>query len=163
MTQFIQSRIDNLSRIASSHGIRQAYKYNIGYPSFSDKREEREVELAAFQKNISDMFTRSFEACCANDDIKINRNKPFECALTSAGDYALEYTLWIYLDRIPNTKITATIRRHLMGTMYKVNEAIFTASVIEGIDLSTPDLVQAKVAVESAGQAKTIAKLKNNA
>lgn len=157
-TQFIQSRIDNLSRIASSHGIRQAYIYNIGYPSFSETRAEREAELAAFQKNIGDMFTRSFEACCENDDIKINRNKPFEWALTNAGDYALEYTLWIYLERIPNTKITATIRKHLMGTMFKVNEAVFTASVIEGIDLSTPDLVQAKVAMENAGNAKPIAK-----
>ncbi|MEP3655455.1 MAG: hypothetical protein ABJO36_11220 [Litorimonas sp.] len=144
-TQFIQSRIDNLSRIASSDGIRQAFKYNIGYPEFSDKRESRETELVAFQKNIGDMFTRSFEACQANDEIKINKNKPFEWALTNAGDYALEYTMWVYLDRIPNTKVTATIRRHLMGTLYKVNEAVFTASVVEGVDLSTPDLVNARI------------------
>ena len=144
-TQFIQSRIDNLSRIASSDGIRQAFKYNIGYPAFSDERTAREAELSAFQKDIADMFMRSFEACCANDDIKINRNKPFEWAMTNAGDYALEYTLWVYLDRIPNTKVTATIRRHLMGTLYKINENVFTASVSEGIDLSTPDLVNARI------------------
>lgn len=149
-TQFIQSRIDNLSRIASSDGIRQAFKYNIGYPEFSEKRQTRETELAAFQKNIGDMFTRSFEACQANDEIKINPNKPFEWAMTNAGDYALEYTLWIYLDRIPNTKVTATIRRHLMGTMYKVNETVFTASVIEGVDLSTPDLVTARISNDTA-------------
>lgn len=144
-TQFIQSRIDNLSRIASSDGIRQAYKYNIGYPEFSDNRETRAAELAAFQKDIGDMFDRAFEACKTNDEIKINNNKPFEWALTNAGDYALEYTLWFYLERIPNTKVTATIRKHLMGTMYKVNDAVFTASVVEGIDLSTPDLVSARV------------------
>lgn len=147
-TQFIQGRIDNYSRIASSDGIRQAIKYNIGYPEFGDTRETRTAELAAFKKNISDMFTRSFEACAAKDDIKINRNKPFEWALTSAGDYALEYTLWVYLDRIPNTKVTATIRRHLMGTMYKINQAVFEASVVEDIDLSTPDLITAKLTPE---------------
>jgi len=144
-TQFIQSRIDNLSRIASSDGIRQAFKYNIGYPEFSSNRTDRETELAAFQKNIGDMFMRSFEVCQANDEIKINNNKPFEWAMTNAGDYALEYTLWVYLDRIPNTKVTATIRRHLMGTLYKINETVFAASVVEAIDLSTPDLVNARI------------------
>lgn len=144
-TQFIQSRIDNLSRIASSDGIRQAFKYNIGYPEFSDNRDTRQGELLAFQKNIDSMFSRAFETCTAKDAIRVNPNVPFEWAMTNAGDYALEYTMWIYLDRIPNTKVTATIRKHLMGTMYKVNEAVFTASVIEGVDLSTPDLVSARV------------------
>jgi len=142
-TRFIQGRIDNLSRIASSDGIRQAIKYNIGYPAFSTEKETREAELAAFQKTIGDMFARSFEACEANNAIKVNRNKSFEWAMTNAGDYALEYTLWVYLDRIPNTKITATIRSYLMGAMYKINENVYAASVIEGIDLSTPDLVNA--------------------
>lgn len=149
-TQFIQSRIDNLSRVASSDGVRQAYKYNIGYPEFSDRRETRQTELAVFQKNIGDMFTRSFEACCTNDEVKINRNKPFEWAMTNAGDYALEYTMWVYLERIPNTKVTATIRRHLMGTLYKINETVFAASVVEGVDLSTPDLINARIATEAA-------------
>ncbi|WP_427452544.1 hypothetical protein [Litorimonas sp. WD9-15] len=144
-TRFIQGRIDNLSRIASSDGIRQALKYNIGYPEFSEDPELREAELAAFQKNIGDMFTRSFEACDANNAIKVNRSKPFEWAMTNAGDYALEYTLWVYLDRIPNTKITATIRSYLMGAMYKINENVYAASVIEGVDLSTPDLVNARL------------------
>jgi len=154
-TQFIQSRIDNLSRIASSDGIRQAFKYNIGYPTFSDKRQDREAELAEFQKNIGDMFTRSFEACKANADIKINENKPFEWALTNAGDYALEYTMWAYLNRIPNTKVTASIRKHLMGTLYKINETVFTASVVEGIDLSTPDLVNARIDTDVPDAANT--------
>ncbi len=158
-TQFIQSRIDNLSRIASSDGIRQALKYNIGYPSFGDTREQREAQLADFRKDIDDMFNQAFDICTAKDDIKVNPNKPFEWAMTNAGDYALEYTLWIYLERIPNTKVTATIRRHLMGTMYKINDAVFTASVIEGIDLSTPDQVQAAVTMNppapKISQAKT--------
>lgn len=161
-TQFIQSRIDNLSRVASSDGVRKAFKYNIGYPEFSDNRETREIEFAEFKKNIGDMFTRSFEACQENEDIKINKNKPFEWAMTNAGDYALEYTMWAYLDRIPNTKVTSTIRRHLMGTLFKVNEAVFAASVVEGIDLSTPDLINARVSNPSPA-AKPLAKPKAKA
>lgn len=161
-TQFIQSRIDNLSRVASSDGVRKAFKYNIGYPEFSEHRETREAEFAEFKKNIGDMFTRSFEACQVHEDIKINKNKPFEWAMTNAGDYALEYTMWAYLDRIPNTKVTSTIRRHLMGTLFKVNEAVFAASVVEGIDLSTPDLINARVTSPNPA-AKPLAKNKAKA
>ncbi len=75
----------------------------------------------------------------------VNENKPFEWAMTNAGDYALEYTLWVYLERIPNTKVTKTIRKYLMGTLYKINEAVYAASVVEGVDLSTPDLVNVGV------------------
>lgn len=149
-TQFIQSRIDNLSRIASSDGIRQAYKYNIGYPELSADPELRQREFAEFKESIEDLFTRAFEMCLDKDNIKINQNKPFEWALTSAGDYALEYTMWVFLERIPNTKVTSTIRRHLMGTMFKVNAAVFEASVLEGVDLSTPDVVNASVVTAPA-------------
>jgi len=151
-TQFIQSRIDNLSRIASSDGIRQAYKYNIGYPDLSADPDVRQKEFSDFKESIEDLFARAFEMCLNKDNIKINQNKPFEWAMTSAGDYALEYTMWVFLERIPNTKVTSTIRRHLMGTMFKVNEAVFEASVLEGIDLSTPDVVNASVLTAPAPQ-----------
>ena len=144
-TKFIENRIDNLSRIASSEGIRQAYKYNIGYPKFSDDPESRTKEFTAFQESISDMFTKAFNHCKEDDAIMINNNRSFDWAMTNAGDYALEYTLWIYLDRIPNTKVTSTVRKHLMGTMHKVNEAVFAASVMRGIDLSTPDVITAHI------------------
>jgi len=82
--------------------------------------------------------------------------------MTNAGDYALEYTLWVYLERIPNTKVTSTIRRHLMGTLYKVNEAVFTASMAEGIDLSTPDVVTARVSLDG-GETAMLAKAEKTA
>lgn len=75
-----------------------------------------------------------------NYDIKINEHKHFEWAITNTGDYALEYTLWFYLERIPNTQVTATIRKHLMGTIYKIDDAVYTQSVIENIQLATPYL-----------------------
>ncbi len=140
--QFTQNRIDNLSRITSSNGIRWSLVYKIGYPAFTGNRTERVTQLTNFKDRVGDMFTAANNACNENEDIKINGSKPFDWAMTNAGDYALEYTLWIYLERIPNTKITSTIRKHLMGTIYKVNEAVYDASIAEDIDLSTPDLQQ---------------------
>jgi hypothetical protein len=48
--------------------------------------------------------------------------------------------MWFYFARVPNTKVTATARKHLMGTVYKINQAVYQASIYEDIDLSTPDL-----------------------
>jgi Mechanosensitive ion channel, beta-domain len=142
-SQFTQSKIDNLSRVASTDGVRQALTYKIGYPTFDGESEEdRSNQLNSFKNRIERMFNLAFENCCNNGDVKINENRPFNWALTSTGDFALEYTLWIFLERIPNTKITSTIRKHLMGTIYKVNEAVYSASVIEKVDLSTPALNQ---------------------
>ena len=147
-SQFTQSRIDNLSRVTSSNGIRQGLLYKIGYPAMNGDKEQRIAALNKFKKSIADMFETANERCIENDDIMVNGSKPFEWAMTNAGDFALEYTLWIYLDKIPNTKITSTIRKHLMGTIYKVNEAVYEASIAEGIDLSTPNVQQILAPVE---------------
>ena len=144
-SQFTSNRVDNLSRVASSKGVRQALKYNIGYPQFTGNEQARAAQLADFKEKIDNLFEGAEKSCAGNEDIKINESSTFEWALTNAGDYALEYTLWIYLERIPSTKVTSTLRKHLMGTMYKVNEAVYTSSVLENIDLSTPDLIQAKI------------------
>ncbi len=145
-SRFIQSKIDNLSRIASTDGIRQALTYNIGYPTLEGSTREARIEAQQeFQEKVNRMFRSAFEAASEDNDIKINRNKEFEWSLTRTGDFALQYTLWIYLDRIPNTKVTATIRKHLMGTIYKVNEAVYCASIAEQLDLSTPNLTQIKL------------------
>ena len=140
-SQFTSNRVDNLSRVASSRGVRQALKYNIGYPQFTGDEQSRAAQLAEFKKRIDHLFEGAEKSCTENENIKINENSAFEWALTSAGDYALEYTLWIYLERIPNTKVTSTLRKHLMGTIYKVNEAVYTSSILEDIDLSTPCLL----------------------
>ena len=53
------------------------------------------------------------------------------------GDFALKYCLFVDLKRIPNTEVTSTVRKHLMGAVYKINEAIYESSVPERGDLST--------------------------
>lgn len=140
-SQFTQRKIDNLSRVASTDGIRQALKYKIGYPVFSgDTAENRAEQLTSFTNSIDRMFNLAYDNCVNQKSIKINENRKFEWALTQTADFALEYTLWIYLERIPNTKVTSTIRKHLMGTIYQVNAAVYAAAISEQINLSTPQL-----------------------
>lgn len=140
-SQFTQSKIDNLSRVASTDGIRKSITYKVGYlASKASSEEERQQELQFFKNKVSRVFKNSQEYCSKQKDIMINHSRDFEWALTQTGDYALEFTLWFYLQRIPNTKVTATIRKHLMGTIYKVNEAVYSAAVVEDLDLSTPQL-----------------------
>lgn len=139
--QFIRNKIDNLSRIASTDGIRQALKYKISYPVFpATNKEARHKQLLEFKIRVDRMFSTAETMSSNKPDITINEGSSFEWAMTNAGDFALEYTLWIYLERIPNTKVTAKIRKHLMGSVYKVNEAVYSASIVEGLDLSTPTL-----------------------
>ena len=144
--RFTKTKIDNLSKMASSDGIRQALIYKIGYPKVSGDTEEARLNAyKAFRKRVDSMFKQAEEICQLDSEIKISEKKAFEWSMTATDSYALEYTLWFYLTRIPNTKITATVRKHLVGTTYKVNEAVYEASIVQGIELSTPDLVKATV------------------
>lgn len=133
-SQFTHDRIDNLSRLASSDGLRMSIDYNIGYP-----QTENYID---YKNSIDNMFLKAFENSKNNESILINPGKPFHWALTETGDYALKYTLWFYLDRIPNTKVTSRIRRYLTSTPFKVNEQVFIASLEKGVNLSTPSLYQ---------------------
>lgn len=140
-SQFTQSKIDNLSRVASTDGLRKALSFNIGYPVFDgDSEDAREEQFGSFSNRIDRMFSQANENCSDKKDIKINQSRPFEWALTRTNDFALEYTLWVYLERIPNTKVTSTIRKHLVSTPYKIIAAVYQASVREQVDLSTPDV-----------------------
>ncbi len=151
--RIMQGKIDNLSRIASTDGIRRGLSYKIGYPQIEGANSsERADALDAFNRRIADMFDAVFTMACEDEDIKINVNKNFEYALVNAGDYALEYRLWIYLDRLPATKVTATIRRHMLGTTYKVNELVYRSAVKNEIDLSTPNLNQLTWADQARNQ-----------
>ncbi len=140
-SQFIKTKIDNISRVASTDGIRHALVYKLSYPEIeSVTSDEREEELRRYRSRIEKIFSKAFEMSCNDKKIKINEDKPFDWALTNTGDFALEYTVWFFISRIPDTKVTSTVRRHLIGTINGVNENIFIASEIEGISLSTPAL-----------------------
>ncbi|WP_370980940.1 hypothetical protein [Agaribacterium sp. ZY112] len=141
-SRFTNSKLDNISRVAGSDGIRQKLSYKIGYPSFdAASSKERVVQHRSFMNRVDRMFKRAEEGASKDADIKINRSRDFSWSMTNAGDYALEFTLWFYLERLPNTRLTGTIRRHLIASTYKVNEAVYEASIFEGLNLATPDLL----------------------
>lgn len=133
-SKLVETRIDNLSKKASTDGLRMRLTYKIGYP-------EHEA-LEQFKKQVDQMFTAANEEAIASDEIKVNAHIPFEWYLHNAGDYALEYELFYYVDTLPNTKVTRTVRSYLLKTPNLVNEAVYKASVEHHIDLSTPILHQ---------------------
>ena len=145
--RFTNSKIDNISRVASLDGLRKALRYKIGYPHIDTNipADERAVLHRSFMHTVDRMFERANALAEANVDIKINRSRTFDWAMTSAGDYALEFTLWVYLERVPNTRVTSKIRSHLIASVYRINEAVYEASIAENLSLATPDLMQATI------------------
>jgi len=141
--RFIESKIDNLSRIASTDGIRKSLTYKIGYPTLNSQHaQERTDNLKIFTQRINKLFSTANEMAIEQTDLNIKEESPFEWHLTNTGDYALEYTLFIYLDAIPSTKVTATARKHAVSSLFKVNAIVLEASAITGLELQTPDLLQ---------------------
>jgi len=133
-SKLVEAKIDNLSKKASTDGLRMKLSYKIGYPKKDDLRE--------FKKSIHEMFSEVNEIAIENEDIKINENVNFECYLHETGDFALHYDLFYYLDTLPNTKVTRTVRSYLLKTQNLINEEVYKASVKHNIDLSTPILYQ---------------------
>ncbi len=140
-SRFIQSKINNLSRVASTDGLRQPLVYNIGYPDIKGATSKERLEMhQKFINRIDNMFDKAQAICVQNDDIKINTSQLFEWAVTETSNYSLEVTLWVYLQRMPNTKVTRTIRQYYMGTIYKINETVYRESIATDIPLATPSL-----------------------
>ncbi len=141
-SKLINLTVENLTKRASIDGLRESLQYNIGYPEIqATDPEERNIELQKYRRRIDTMFSAVAEALGDNEQNRINANCEFEWALTQAGDYALTYTLWYYLEAIPNTKVTRTVRQHLFGTRFMINQKVFEESIAQGVDLSTPILV----------------------
>lgn len=140
-SHFLKSKIDNLSRVASLDGIRRSLSYKVGYPEFDgDNAEKRLEQYDQFTARVNRLFDSVFEQAVRREDIKINNKREFEWAITETGDFALEITLWFYLDRIPRTKVTSTIRKHLIRTPYHINALVYRASIAEQVSLATPEL-----------------------
>ena len=140
--RFIESKIDNLSRVASTDGIRKALSYKIGYPPLSSSSQDHRVDsLHMFSRNVDKLFRLTNEMAINKKELPIKRQTPFEWHLTNTGDYALEYTLYIYLEAVPTTKITALARKHLLASLYTINSMVLEASALTGLELKTPDLL----------------------
>jgi hypothetical protein len=139
--KFIESKIDNISRVASTDGVRKALTYKIGYPDFSDDKDIRVENLEALYKKVDKIFSTANVMAVKKKDFPIKQQKSLEWFLTDTGDYALEYTLFVYLESIPATKITSVARKHLLSSLYAINSIVLEASTIVGLELKTPDLL----------------------
>ena len=140
--RFIESKIDNLSRLASTEGIRKSLTYKIGYPDLSmNNKNARMDNLQEFRRRIEKLFSTANTLAIEKKDLPIKKERPFEWFLTTTGDYALEYTLFIYLDAVPTTKITSLARKHLLSSLFTINSLVLEASATVGLELKTPDLL----------------------
>lgn len=141
-SRLINLTVENLTKRASIDGLREVLQYNIGYPEVhGHDREQRELDMQKFKRRIESMFAAVADKVSDSENNRINNNCELEWALTSAGDYALQYSLWYYLEALPNTKVTRNIRQHLLTTKFMINQLVFEQSLVDGVDLSTPLLV----------------------
>lgn len=138
-SQLINNRVDNLSKRASADGLRHVLKFNIGYAKGALQGDQNPFETLHGQ--VEDMFEEAFEIISANNDIKINRKLPFELALLDSGDYALQYALYYYLEPLPSTKVTKTIRSYLARTPAEIQRVINVLAVKYNLALATPVLI----------------------
>jgi hypothetical protein len=147
-SQLINSRVDNLSKRASADGLRRQLQFNIGYPPVrvedQDEQEQKKPEQNSYtrlRRRIQQTFDQAFEALQQREEAKINHNVPFEVSLTESGDYALTFTLSFYLQALPSTKVTRTIRQYLVQTSNVIQEEVNRAAVENGLILATPVLI----------------------
>lgn len=131
-------KIDNITKIAHSHGLRETITYKIGYPiDYHKSKQDRQKELQEHNEKVKDMLDAAFEEVKKDENIPINSNLQFETFLTNTGDFALEYSVSFYLGKIKKTHFTHQART-VIRTKFLVNEKIFEQAVVHGIDLSTP-------------------------
>lgn len=148
--------IHNLSKVAGSLGLRKTFTYKIGYPkqvqsvNIDDKPEnsdknENQILIEEFIEKVRKMTADAYQLCLKNE-LHI-KEKDFEIRVLEAGDYAIEFVMSYYIERLPKTVLTNKIREYLIDTPLKINEAMLVMSYKHGLDLSTPT-VYTKVPTE---------------
>jgi len=147
-SQIINRKVDNLSKRASADGLRRELHFNLSYPdvrkvsaAHTDGKNNGANSFTLLQRKVQEMVDQAFASIEDNSEIKINRNIPFELSLSKTGDYALTFTLAYYLEGLPNTKVTRTIRQYLIHTPNAIQAAVNRAAVELGLVLATPVLI----------------------
>ncbi|MDH5465050.1 MAG: mechanosensitive ion channel family protein [Thiovulaceae bacterium] len=140
----IANNIENLSKRASSGGLRYALSYKVGYPKQDPKLGSQVLE--DHKVTLQKMFQEVLDQALENAAIMIkSKNSELELLLKSAGDYALEWEFYFHIDALPNTLVTKSIRNYLVRTPRLLNELVLDASYKYNIDLSTPLQIQGKL------------------
>ena len=146
-SKLIELHIDNLSKKASTDGLREELTFKIGYPQMDgtlDIKSHQPRAMKLFLKDVDQMFTNVIERAKEDEAIKLNENVEMEWMMTNTGDYALEFKLVYFLDTLPKTKLTRKVRKHIVGTRNRLVRLSYEASVEHGLSLATPDLVTLK-------------------
>ena len=143
-SKLIEQHIDNLSKKASTDGLRHTLSFKIGYPKIDgtlDIKSHQPADMRKFLKQVDEMFKNVAERAKEDEEVKLNPNLEVEWMLTETGDYALEFTLVYFLDNLPKTKLTRNVRKHILGTRNRLLRLSYESSVEQGLALATPDLV----------------------
>jgi len=143
-SKLIELHIDNLTKKASTDGLRHALKFKIGYPEIDgtlDIKTHQPKGMRDFLKQVDEMFAQVSVKAKEDDLVKLNPNVDMEWMMTETGDYALEFTLVYFLDSLPKTKLTRNVRKHIVGTRNRLLRLSYEASVEHGLSLATPDLL----------------------
>jgi hypothetical protein len=147
--QLSSTGIHNLTKVAGSLGLRKTFVYKIGYPQFNsfekhpdDKSEKNANQLLIenfiekVRKTASDAYQESLK-----QELHI-KEEEFSIRVLNTGDYAIEFVMSFYIERIPRTTVTKTVRKYLIDTPLKVNENMLIMAYKHGLDLSTPTIYQ---------------------
>lgn len=143
-SKLIELHIDNLTKKASTDGLRHSLTFKIGYPEVGgtlDMRTQRPDSVQKFLKDVDLMFKDVAKRAEEDEVVKLNPNVELEWMMTNTGDYALEFTLVYFLDSLPKTKLTRKVRKHIVGTRNRLIRLSYEASVEHGVSLATPDLI----------------------
>ena len=147
-SKIIENKVENLTRRASIEGLRQSLSFKVSYPNITAPDamvNGAELNLGSevdrYYKKIENMFTSAHDYIKKNCNGSIANNTQFDWGITNAGDYALELVMHYYLAPLPSTKLTKKLRKILYETRQQIVSSVYTQSIINGIELSTPTLI----------------------
>lgn len=138
-SHLMNQRVDNLSKRAHIDGLRECLVYKVGYPE-GNNPQEIQSNFYDFKERLHKMFEDAFNQVKGLDS-RLNDKLDHEILLTNTGDFALEYSVYFYLQDLKTSKSTKQARLHLIKTKFLINEKILENSLVNGIDLSTPVLI----------------------
>ena len=143
-SKLIEYHIDNLTKKASTDGLRYSLTFKIGYPEIDgslDIKSHQPSSMRNYLKQVDEMFKTVAGRAKKDELVKLNPNIGIEWMMTETGNYAIEFTLIYFLDTLPRTKLTRNVRKHILGTRNRLLRLSYEASVESGLSLSTPDLL----------------------
>ena len=106
--------IHNLSKFASSNGLRELLRFKIGY----------DVE----PKKLKAMFEIAFKHALHDEQVKLEEHPGIEIRMLDAGDFAVEWGVFYYTKEVDQ----------ILKTRQLFREVILETAMAQGISLGTP-------------------------